>query len=166
MSIQVLTVIGIWFGGLATAGAVTGALWVAHRNWQRADAEQQDQRKAQARLVVSQVRPDGCKRVGVVNHSTAPVFDVEPEYAVNGREDGLSGQVSATTAMMEVPRAVLPPGQEWVIEVMYLDASGAIYGTSDYFLGQTDTITIAFTDSNGLRWRRVNNSEPERVIRS
>lgn len=102
------------------------------------------------------------RRVEIVNNSpTQPVLRVVPEYAVTGREDGLRGVVSPTEI---VPRDVLGPGEMWSVPVMYLADDGSVGATDDYYWSQQDTITITFTDGAGLRWKRVNNSEPERKL--
>jgi hypothetical protein len=160
--VHMLSVIGIWFGGIATTVAVGVALWISHRDWRRADAERRDQEKAQARLVVSRVAPSASHRVEIVNNSpTQAVLRVVPEYAVTGRDDGLRGAVSPTEI---VPRDVLGPGETWSVPVMYLADDGSLVATNDYYWSQQDTITITFTDGTGLRWKRVNNSTPERLL--
>ena len=50
------------------------------------------------------------------------------------------------------------------MSVTYFDADGSLVATDAYYWSQEDTITITFTDSAGRRWKRVNNSEPERVL--
>jgi hypothetical protein len=159
--VEVWTAIGTWFGGIATAAAVAVALLISHRDWSCADAERRDREKAQARLIVSQLLPDAKNRVSVLNESTAAVFNVFPEYSVTGREDvGLGAAVDAT---LPVPHDVIPAQGRWTVPVMYLGDDGSVVAATDYYWSQADQVTITFTDSAGLRWRRINNSEPERV---
>ena len=160
-AVELWSVIGIWFSGIATASAVGVALWSSRCDRRRADAERRDQEKAQARLVVSRVASEASQRVRIVNNSSAQVLNVLPEYSVTGREDRLQGTVSSTET---VPRDVLDPGEEWPVSVTYFDADGSLVATDAYYWSQEDTITITFTDSAGRRWKRVNNSEPERVL--
>jgi hypothetical protein len=166
-AVEVWTAFGTWFGGIATAAAVAVALWISHRDWSRADADRRerevegrDQEKAQARLIVSQLLPDATNRVSVLNESTAAVFNVFPEYSVTGREDGLD---AAVDAMLQVPHDVIPAHGRWTVPVMYLGDDGSVVTTLDYYWSQADRVTITFADSAGLRWRRTNNSEPERM---
>ncbi|MDQ3154081.1 MAG: hypothetical protein M3R63_20960 [Actinomycetota bacterium] len=75
------SVVGTWFGGVVTVIAVGVALWIAHHDWRRADAERRDQERAQARLIVVDVDvgpigPGGGVTMRVANHSDAPVFQV------------------------------------------------------------------------------------------
>ena len=151
-----LSVIGTWFGGIATAAAVAVALWISHRDWRRADAERRDQEKAQARLVVSRVAPSASRRVEIVNNSpTQPVLRVVPEYAVTGREDGLRGVVSPTEI---VPRDVLGPGEMWSVPVMYLADDGSVGATDDYYWSQHDHDHL-----HRRRWASLEAGEQQRA---
>lgn len=160
-AVEVWSAIGTWFGGLATVTAVVAALMIAHRDWSRADRERRDEEKAQARLVVSRLLMKAAERFEVVNNSSEPVFDLDVDYVADDRSDGLRGELNPAQPMLG---DVLSPGESWPLLVMYLDADGGVVATNEFNHPQGDKVTISFTDSNGRRWRRVNNSPPERVL--
>jgi hypothetical protein len=62
---------------------------------------------------------DATNRVEVVNHSTAPVLDVDVVYLADGSPDGLIGELSP---MQLLPIDVLNPGESETLSVMYLSA--------------------------------------------
>ena len=154
--------IGQWAGAIGTLASVGVALWLARWGRRRDTAERRDEEKAQARLVVSRLLFDATNRVAVLNNSSAQVLDVDVVYWADDRPDGLVGELRP---MQPLPIDVLKPGESETLSVMYLTADrDAVVAIDKYYHPQGDKVTITFTDSNGRRWCRVNNSSPKRVL--
>ncbi len=151
-----------WVGAalnfLAFTGLVVGLWWEIRqrrRDNRRAADERRDAEAMQARLVFT-LSPHGGSptqiRAKIRNSSAAPVLDVVYDIV---RGDTANPRVLAAT---NHPTTELPDGA--TAEVWFnLGDEEEPMAPDEEFVQR-----ITFTDSNGLRWRRMDNSQPERII--
>ena len=159
-AVEVLSVIGIWFGGIVTAVAVGVALWISHRDWARADAERRDQEKAQARLVEIARRGGSLAGVAVYNHSKEPVFDVVPEFILHYDDPDLRGHPADGA-----PLPMLDAGRDRFCGATVRRHNGELLGSQEYRSSPVryEEMSVTFTDAAGRRWRRRGRTEPVRI---
>ncbi|WP_253775644.1 hypothetical protein [Goodfellowiella coeruleoviolacea] len=154
-------------GAAFTLAAVLVALSVSVVDGRRWRAERRDQEVTQARLVLVDLTEARSFRLVITNHSASPVMHLTVENV-----QAWSGGVRST-------RWVLPewlyPGELWhqsvrIQEVMAPgDAISFKYNPEwpevpDHPFPTAVSVTYSFTDAAGLRWRRTDYEEPERVL--
>lgn len=164
-------------GAIGTAAAVGVALWLAFREsrWRRADqaerdAERADRDAAQARLVtVEPTYPEVVYArdlhivIKIVNASLLPIFDVKVVDLSCDVAPGHTWRIDDSDGDgFKIEFRVLAAGEPFYLPVEYVDPAGR--STALMEAGGTDHVTIEFTDSVGLRWRRRDNDAPVRVI--
>lgn len=150
-----------WVSALATYMAVIFALYIAHRDWRRADRDRRDAEAAQARLVTITSAQDGTHHnVTVQNHSTSPVFALvlfnvslvgsQLDFATWEHLDGRRGY-----------EEMAPPGSEYYFHIVLRDSSGVAIEARirDHLM-----VTIRFMDAAGLYWQRTGVEQPRRVL--
>lgn len=152
-----------WLGGVGSILAFAGfglALWREVRLRRRDDAaraaEAADAQAAQARLVFTTI-PHGHDtqvRTGVHNASTGPVFVVEVKLFRGPRDAMRPAKVGR-----DVPIDSLPPGGERDVWLTLVSGEEPPLGDGEEFW-----LRLEFTDAAGLRWRRVDNGQPVRVL--
>lgn len=171
MTWQAWDAIGSIVGGVSTALAFFGTLWLIVREsrTRRADEqarieERRDEDMRQARLVLAAPVPFvpedmdhilgdyselGCVRI--FNHSSAPVYElVVTEKDLPGLEIRVPMIRPDETQEEEYPDATRKS-----IQVMTA-------GWNEAHLPDSRQVTLAFTDAAGRRWRRVGYAQPER----
>ena len=139
-----------WLAALGTVGALIGVAVGLNRERQARRRDERDRDAAQARLVVAWPER-GANRMGsvlryyatVANYSQLPVREVKMFYAP-----------------IDVPieLAVLPPNPESETHAFDVPVD------SEEVPNEGRAITLEFVDARGLRWRRPQNGDPERII--
>ncbi|MDQ2880475.1 MAG: hypothetical protein M3Y48_04225 [Actinomycetota bacterium] len=144
------------------------------------EAGRRDQEAAQARLVIIEVVN---RSVDITNHSEQPVRRPRIE-SIGGQlmEDDPWGGLLPSARMELIGGArqqcvrwednpsreagkyaeVLPPHQTHRVFLSYWQADGRDIDHPPYEVDLED-VTITFTDTCGLRWRRTGNGEPVRI---
>jgi hypothetical protein len=147
-AVDLLGVIGTWFGGIATAAAVGVALWISHRDWRRADAERRDQEKMQARLIWADFGEPIADEMKVFNSSAAPVFEVTGKLLGRYQSGARQGTLHVR------PARVLNSGDQLRLKTE-LDIAELPEGKSINFAAQpTDVrLVVQFVDAAGRRWK-------------
>ncbi|PKW18904.1 hypothetical protein A8926_7042 [Saccharopolyspora spinosa] len=157
--------LGEWVGGVGSIAAAATALWIAHQDWRRADAEQNDRAKAQARLIALRVGGIGAINIDVTNHSSEPVFMVEIERIALGQRPKLEWRVRRTARGNPSDfRQILLAGKTHTVPVELLDQQGEPIARG---LGEQNDgylVTFSFADAMGLRWHSTGNGEPKRIL--
>jgi hypothetical protein len=152
--------IGEWVGAIATFAAVVVALLLPRWERQRDMAERRDRDAAQARLVAITVPGRSRYRfVEITNHSEQPVH--RPRIESMGDPRLRWGLSDLDTSEYE---EVLPPDMTHRVLFDYFNADGTVATHNIEQSIGADDVTITFTDTSGLRWRRTGSSEPVRVI--
>lgn len=148
-----------WVAALATFSAVVVALYVAHRDWRRAERERLDNEAGQARLItITQGPLSGCPEVYVTNHSSQPVFELRLVDAdVLPRLDGLS--YTAEERAVSRDDDVVPTNHHCRFGVEVIDPTGKHVDLE----GWSMSAVITFLDVAGRRWRRAGNEQPIRL---
>lgn len=145
---------------LATTAAVFVALWVAHKDWQRADREDRRRQETRAQLVILSYRVGTPFLAVVDNCGREPILDVELTDAGRvEREDSYRWQVREGLGAETFARFV-DAGNTWQVPLDLLNSTGEKYGGTRSY---TYTVTVRFTDADGVRWERTNDELPQRV---
>jgi hypothetical protein len=152
-------------GAVGTTAAVGIAIWLALREscWRK--TEQADRDAAQARLLTidTDYHSGGHSPFQIVviiaNNSSAPMLDVGIEAVRNLQEPGLGWGYGADDPEATVRANVLVPGQRLVVEVVFIDED-----KQQQWPGGPNSVTVTYTDSSGLRWRRQDRQLPERIL--
>lgn len=141
-------------GAGATLAAVVVALWIAVRDGRRVQALQDDRDAGQARLITFEVYTRGDRwRVGTMNHSAAPIFEVTVTKVTCGDRIGRVVEVPGSPEQL----AMVPPGDkpEQTTDIAVVEADG-----SHKMIG---SCTAHFLDAAGLRWSRTGSDPPQRI---
>ncbi len=147
-----------WFGAVGTALAFAGLLREVHLRRvddAREHAERRDAEKSQARLVyykITGLLPHQL-RLAITNAGSSLALDIGVAL-LRGAD-----QRTANIKRRHPNVSTLGPnesGDAWLT----LDEATEPQMTD----GEDVAIVVSFTDANGLRWRRVDNGEPERVL--
>lgn len=151
-------------GAVATTAAVVVALWLAARDqrWRRADQTARD--AAQARLVTVEIDynidSSPVKITAVItNSSQSPILDVAIDKVRNLKQPDLQWRFRTDLPGERAYAWALRTGQtlESLIE-FYETAEPTQSVVPDFF----NELTVSYTDTNGHRWQRTNNWEPEK----
>ena len=162
-----------WVSAISTSAATIAALGLAVWEIRRAAAERRDREAAQARRVTITV-PRRSRSVDITNYSDQPVHqpqivsmgDPPPRVRLGGfeRASDKSSSTAASSSTTEYAE-VLPPGKTHRVLFDYLDADGQpTDGSAVAKHVDAENVTIAFTDTSGLRWRRTGSGEPIRLL--
>jgi hypothetical protein len=180
---------GQWAGAVFTAVAVAVALWVAISDSKRRDREREDQRAAQARTIVSRVETitDVANRLNFVfsrqavvieNHGSLPVTNVviHSIVATHGGKRLQQWLIRARTSdeihqdQSEYSLAsVIGPGEHEAsdgvafMELMEQEEKKKQL-SFDRFDVNSAEVDFSFLDAEGIRWRRVANGRPNRML--
>lgn len=174
---DIVSALGQAFGAIATAAAVIVALSLAirERRWRRADqtaaaAERNDRDAAQARLVSINVEPmeygydprGTTDVVTVLNGSGEPIHEVSIAEVSNPGAPPESWDYDLSTPLSDMfttePR-VIPAGEKFTLPIQFQGEHGGLVVSFE-----PTSVTIQFTDSRGLRWRRTDSNAPVRII--
>ena len=147
-----------------TLGAVIVALFVAINEGRRRRLDKEDSDAGQARLITAHKHAHGYV---ISNHSLAPILALKI-VKVEVIEDGLvawelgTGEEGEDGAILEV----MAPGATKYSELREFRRPGSSEVVVARRLASDDTLrcTFAFTDAQGLRWKRVDQKQPERVL--
>ncbi|WP_406693307.1 hypothetical protein REH65_33225 (plasmid) [Saccharopolyspora sp. ID03-671] len=161
---------GQWVGGVGSIAAAATALWIAQRDWKRADAErrrreaeERDRETAQARSIIVEVRAlsDSGQEIVVTNYSDNVITDL----LVHGADGPEDWQLSVG-ALTDHPHpvGVLGPGADSAISAMEHRSVDKPIFLQRMILVDQYRPKITFTDAAGLRWRRVGNDQPIRIL--
>lgn len=180
---------GQWAGATFAAIAVVVALWVAISDTRRRDRERQDQRAAQARTILSRVdvitttstklaMTFSRQVVMVENHGTLPITDVvihsvaathkgkrlrkwiflkSGDVLYQDQLDYRLATVIGPGAFEESPRVAFAELMEQIDD----EDSPALFSPFEMHSAE---VTFSFLDAEGVRWRRVANGPPVRVL--
>ncbi|MFC8273783.1 hypothetical protein ACFUJR_14920 [Streptomyces sp. NPDC057271] len=147
-----------------TLGAVIVALFVAANEGRRRRLDKEDSDAAQARLVTVHRHPQG---FAITNHSMAPILALTI-VRVEVLEDGATAWVAGTEDAEDEESAieVVAPGAYKLFGAKSFRRPGSSEINLQRRLSRDDTLrcTFAFTDAQGLRWKRQHQQQPERVL--
>lgn len=175
---------GGWVGGIGSFAAAASAVWVALKGWQHSDeaAAKVEQQEQAARLGVwidwagerdvhrGMLFPyPGVPVVKYVNASSMPVYDAEVVVQFAGPLRGYQAVQRALAPTTEPLLFEPNPGEfHSRLEEIMTHERGVVLAEFGTLTNQaipdavllssvlaTSVITCYFTDSNGLRWRRV-----------
>ena len=150
---------------IGTVLAAVVALGVAANEGRRRRLDKEDTAAAQARIVTVQRHPQGFR---ITNHSAdSPILSLKVAK-VEVLEDGTPnweagiGDVTEDGSHVEV----LAPGDSHLFTVRDFRRPGSTEVNLQRRLHSEDKLrcTFAFTDAQGLRWKRVHQRQPERVL--
>lgn len=154
-----------WVGATATALTLLGfsvalirEIQQRRRDELRVADERRDNEANQARLVFTAAPHDGSPtqvRFKIRNVSTGPVFGVGVELL---RGDAVvTARVAKASDRHHRPPEEISPGEEKEMWLTLQDGEPPMAGGEEFWL------RLTFTDTEGRRWRRVENGQPERV---
>jgi hypothetical protein len=152
-------------GAVGTLLTLSVAIFLARRDsrWRR--AEQADRDIAQARLLTvdADYAYTGSRPfemiVIIANNSAQPMLDVNVEAVRSLQEPNLAWRFSSPNPEAATSANVLRPGAQLVVEVEFADDAGSVA-----YPDGADSVTVTYTDYNGLRWRRTDRCLPERIL--
>ncbi len=152
-------------GAVGTVATLSVAIWLARRDSRWRKAEQADRDIAQARMLTvdTDYSYGGSSPyqaiVIIANNSNQPLFEVKIESFRSASEPGLKWRFGAIDPDTPVSANVLRPDRQLVVDVEFVDDNN-----KQQWPGGTDSTTVTYMDSSGLRWRRVDRELPVRII--
>lgn len=149
---------------IGTVGAVVIALFVAINEGRRRRLDKEDSDAGQARLITVHRHPQGYV---ITNHSMAPILSLKI-VNVEVIEDGVAAWEagSGDDSDQSPSHDVVPPGEHKLFGVVNFRRPGTTEVNLQRRLDRDDVLrcTFAFTDAQGLRWKRQHQKQPERVL--
>ncbi|MFE0647463.1 hypothetical protein ACFVZH_02580 [Streptomyces sp. NPDC059534] len=149
---------------IGTVAAVVVALGLAVNESRRRRLDKEDADAGQARLITVHRHPQGYV---ITNHSMAPILALKI-VKVEIIEDGAAAWEAGSDDDSEDGAAseVLAAGAYKLMGVTSFRRPGSSEVNLQRRLARDDALkcTFAFTDAQGLRWKRVHQQQPERVL--
>lgn len=181
---DVFSGLGQWAGALMSLAAVIVALSIAIRDGRQRDRDRRDDQAAQARTITAGIIWRDVQGQWPANLMTFPVAFVEVQnHGVNPVTDvailDVRALVDSTVSdkwqigapAQEPHRGPAPyplcsvlSGQDTTASYQLTFQTGETWSRPDQESEHSNAIVFAFTDVNGLRWKRTGNGTPERMI--
>lgn len=158
-----------WVGAASTSLATIVALGLAVWEIRRSAKERRDREVAQARLVAVTVPIDAdFYIVAITNFSESPVHRPLVESMGDSRPPARlepPERPMITSRLGSNDHAVvLPPGETYRARFDYYITDGIRLQDKPKKPVKAEEVTITFTDTSGLRWRRTGSGEPIRDL--
>lgn len=175
---------GQWAGAIASLAAVVVALAIAIRDGRQRERDRRDELAAQARTITAGIiwrdvqgnwpanlMTFRLAAIQIENHGLNPITEVAILDVRALVESAVSDKWQLGTPAREPhqgPNAYflcnVLKGQDSERSPQLTFRTEESWTQPDEESGHSNAITFAFTDVNGLRWKRTSNGTPERVV--